>query len=171
MCRHPKSNPRHWEIFWISSLLAWELCVSLVWRRKIFFQRSCLPQGMWEQERVWEGWEVHPESAGGLWCGAPAFSQHFGITNQGLSRGDAASSCGGWVHVAAVPGCSQAPLWDWAGINQSLWMGHDKLPVPRGDAPINPVSMCLTLGSKVIARQYFILVSFSVNNYQNHLGN
>lgn len=69
--------------------------MSLVMEKKGFFQRSFLPQGMLEQERGWVGWEAHPESAGGLWCGAPALSQLFGITNQGLSRGDAASSCGG----------------------------------------------------------------------------
>lgn len=71
-----------------------------------------------------------------------------------------------WLLSLAAPshGCG-------AELESIRTCGCDKLPVPRGDAPINPVSMCLTLGSKVIARQYFILVSFSVNSYQNHLGN
>lgn len=44
-------------------------------------------------------------------------------------------------------------------------MRGDKLLVHRGPTPVNPVSGCLTSRSKVIAMQYFILVSFGVNSY------
>ena len=78
--------------------------MSLVMEEKGFFWRSRLAQGVVEQEGGWVRWEVHPKSAGEppragaqgqLWRGTLELLQHFGIVKQGLSRGDAASYCGG----------------------------------------------------------------------------
>jgi len=44
-------------------------------------------------------------------------------------------------------------------------MQGDELFVHGGPARVNPISGCLTARSKVIAMQYFILVSFSVSSY------
>ena len=81
-----------------------ELHVSPVTEEKGFFRRSRLAQGAVEQEGGWVRWEVHRKSVGEppragaqgrLWRGTLELSQHFGIVKQGLSRGDAASYCGG----------------------------------------------------------------------------